>query len=222
MKALSKKLKWILLFFFLLAPYFVWKRGIEIHDVILVKEKFQIFIAEYQILSGFLFIVLYWINSAFNFPYAVLLTLVSGFLFGFSLGFIYSSISSTLGGFIGFILARKFYREDLLEKYKHSLTKIEKMISKNEIETVLTLRLVPLFPFFLVNILLGLSPVRWQVFLFYSWIGMMPATSLFVYAGTNLTKIKSISDILSLELLGSLVLLGIFPWLVKLIYKKLN
>jgi uncharacterized membrane protein YdjX (TVP38/TMEM64 family) len=212
--------KWILLFFLISIPYFFLRGRININQWQDLYSTLKTFSSDHPVYSGLGFIFFYLINSSFNLPFALYLTLGSGILFGFSYGFLLSSFSSTLGALFGFFLARMYYREDLILLHRESLEKVQKMILRNDRETILTLRIVPIFPYFLVNILLGLTNIKWEIFLIYSWIGMIPGTCLIVWSGTSLARIQNISDILSGEILVLFGIMGTLPWVVKSIYAK--
>ena len=157
-------------------------------------------------------------TTALSLPGAAVLTLAAGALFGFSVGTIVASISSTIGATLAFLLARFILRDAILRRYGARLAAVDAGFKRDGAVYLLSLRLIPAVPFFLVNILMGLTGIRTLTFAGVSWIGMLLGTMVFVYAGTQLATLQSMSDILSPGLLAALVLLGIFPLLARLVY----
>ncbi len=146
---------------------------------------------------------------------ATILTLVAGALFGVLAGTVIVSFASTLGATLAFLASRYVLRDSIQNKYGESLKGINEGIEKEGAFYLFTLRLVPAFPFFLVNILMGLTPISVWRYYIVSQVGMLAGTVVYVNAGTQLAQIEDLSGILSPALLGSFVLLGIFPLLVK-------
>lgn len=165
--------------------------------------------------TALLFFCLYITVIGASIPGAAILTLAAGAIFGLVWGSVIVSFASSLGATIAFLLARYLFRDVVQARFGKRLTAINTGVEKEGAFYLFTLRLVPLFPFFLINLALALTPIRTKVFYFVSQIGMLPATLVFVYAGTQLAKIDSISGILSPEIIGAFTLLGFFPLLTK-------
>ncbi|MFT6433127.1 MAG: pyruvate/2-oxoglutarate dehydrogenase complex dihydrolipoamide dehydrogenase (E3) component [Candidatus Azotimanducaceae bacterium] len=161
------------------------------------------------------FFVLYVAVTAASLPGAAILTLVAGAMFGVLWGTVLVSFASSIGATLAMLVARFVLREQVVAKFGAQLSGIDKGIEKEGAFYLFTLRLVPLFPFFAINLLMGLTKIKVLTFLFVSQIGMLAGTIVFVNAGTQLAQIESTSDILSLELLLSFALLGIFPLIAK-------
>ena len=115
----------------------------------------------------------------------------------------------------------KFYCETLQKKYQKQLATINQGVEKDGVIYLLSLRLIPLFPFFLINLLMGLTKMSVARFYLFTQLGALPGTFVYVNAGTALSKIKELSDIVSLEILLSFAALGILPLLIKFIFMPL-
>lgn len=163
----------------------------------------------------FLFSLIYIISAALALPFALMLTILSGAIFGLTLGIIIASFSSTIGATICFLISRYIAKDFIQNKYKKQLLKFNEGFKKEGAFYLFAIRLTPIFPFFIVNIVMGLLQITTIKFYFISQIAMLPATLLYVYAGVQISTLKSISDITSPELLILLFLIGIFPILSK-------
>ncbi len=162
-----------------------------------------------------LFFASYVAATALSIPGALVLTLAAGALFGLWVGLLVVSFASSLGALLAFLSARYLLRDAIQSRFGKSLAPINEGVRKDGVVYLLTLRLVPVFPFWLINLLMGLTPMKASRFYATSQIGMLAGTAVYVNAGTQLAAIQSAADILSPALLGSFVLLGIFPLLAK-------
>ena len=156
------------------------------------------------------FIGIYFLVVALSLPGATILTLAGGAVFGPVSGMLIVNIGATLGATAAFLVARFVLRDWVEKKFGDKLGPFNKGFSKNAINYLLFLRLVPLFPFFLVNLVSGLTKVRLPVYFFGTMFGIMPGSFIYANAGSNLARINSISDIASVGVLGALALLGVF------------
>ena len=179
--------------------------------------QFQDWRDQQPILVTLVFFVLYVLMTALSIPGATLLTLAGGALFGLAWGLAIISFASTLGATLAFIGARFFLRDWVQERFHQRLKAINQGVEKDGGFYLFTLRLVPVFPFFLINLLMGLTPIKTWTFYWVSQVGMLAGTAVYVNAGTQLAQIDSLSSIVSPSLLASFALLGIFPWLAKLV-----
>lgn len=153
--------------------------------------------------------------TALSLPAATVVTLAGGAIFGLGQGLLLVSFASTLGATLAFLLARTLLRERVQEKFASKLTAINKGIEQEGAFYLFGLRLVPLFPFFAVNLLMGLTTMRtWQYFVV-SQLGMLPGTIVYVNAGTQLGQLDSLAGIASPSLILSFALLGVFPLFAK-------
>ncbi len=158
---------------------------------------------------------IYVASTALSLPGAAVLTLAGGALFGLVTGTIIVSFASTLGATLAFLVSRFLLRDYIQGKFSDKLKVINDGIEREGEFYLFTLRLVPLFPFFLINLVMGLTPIKTIKFFFVSQLGMLPGTIVYVFAGTQLAQIDSLQGILSPGLIGAFVLLGIFPLLAK-------
>lgn len=175
--------------------------------------------SQHPVLISLLYILIYIATAALSIPGATILTLLGGALFGAFLGTIHIAIGASLGATLAFLSARFIFRDTLESKYAESLSTLNKGIEDGALNYVLFLRLVPLFPFFLVNILLGLTRLSTTSYFLGSLIGMLPGIFVYANAGSQLSSITSTADIASPGVLGAFALLGLFA-LIPILYKK--
>ncbi len=161
------------------------------------------------------FFAAYVAATALSIPGALVLTLAAGAIFGLGVGLLVVSFASSLGALLAFLVARYLLRDAIQARFGKALAPINDGVRKDGTFYLLTLRLVPVFPFWLINLLMGLTPMGAGRFYLVSQIGMLAGTAVYVNAGTQLAAIRSPGDILSPGLLGSFVLLGLFPLLAK-------
>ncbi|GAB2196753.1 FAD-dependent oxidoreductase [Sessilibacter sp. MAH4] len=185
-------------------------------------DTLQAWRAESALTFAIIFFTVYVITTALSVPGAALLTLAAGALFGFWWGVLIASFASSLGATLAFLASRYVLGESIQSKFGDRLSSINKGIERDGAFYLLTLRLVPAFPFFLVNLLMGLTPIKTITYYWVSQIGMLAGTAIYVNAGTQLAQIESTGDILSTELFISFFLLGIFPLIAKAIVSKVN
>ena len=167
------------------------------------------------VLGGFFLI--YVTATALSLPGAAILTLTAGALFGLAEGLLLASFASSLGALFAFLVSRYILRDTIKRKFPDRLASIDKGIEREGAFYLFTLRLVPLFPFFLINLLMGLTAIKSWTFYWVSQIGMLAGTFVYVNAGTQLSQLESLQGILSFDLILSFVLLGIFPLIAKTI-----
>ena len=167
------------------------------------------------LMVSFVFFSLYVLVTALSLPGAVIMTLAGGGLFGLIWGFILISFASTIGATLAFFVSRYLLRETVQNRFGDKLTAINTGVEREGAFYLFTLRLVPVFPFFLINILMGLTPIKTWAFYWVSQVGMLAGTLVYINAGTQLARIDSLGGILSPSLLFSFVLLGAFPLAAK-------
>lgn len=165
--------------------------------------------------SALAFFAVYVAVAALSLPGAAILTLVAGAIFGFWQGLLIVSFASTIGATLAFLSSRFLLRDYVQSKFGERLKPINEGVAKDGPFYLFALRLVPLFPFFVVNLVMGLTPIKTLPFYWVSQIGMLVGTAVFVNAGTQLAQITSLKGILSPAILGSFALLGIFPIIAK-------
>ncbi|MDP2405861.1 MAG: FAD-dependent oxidoreductase [Hydrogenophaga sp.] len=161
------------------------------------------------------FFGLYVLATALSLPGAVILTLAAGALFGLVGGTLIVSFASSLGATLAFLASRYLLRDSVQSRFGDRLKAINDGMAKDGALYLFTLRLIPVFPFFLVNLLMGLTPIRTGTYYWVSQLGMLAGTLVYVNAGTQLAQLSSLSGILSPGVLMSFVLLGVFPMIAK-------
>ncbi len=162
-----------------------------------------------------LFFALYVAVTGLSLPGAAIMTLVAGAIFGLGWGVLIVSFASTIGATLAFLAARFVLRDAVQARFGERLRAINAGIDQDGAFYLFTLRLVPLFPFFVINLVMGLTPIRSWTFYWVSQLGMLAGTVVYVNAGTQLALIESPGAILSPALLASFALLGVFPLLAK-------
>jgi len=161
------------------------------------------------------FFVIYVAITGLSIPGAAIMTLIAGALFGLLLGTIIVSFASTMGATLAFLGSRYVLRDWVQSKFGARLKAIDDGLAKDGAFYLFTLRLIPVFPFFVINLLMGLTRIRTWTFFWVSQLGMLAGTIVFVNAGTQISKIESTAGLLSPTLIGSFVLLALFPWAAK-------
>lgn len=195
------------------------------HDLTLagLKAREQELIGLYQqrpLLFAGVFFAFYVAATALSFPGAAVLTMASGAIFGFWLGVLIDSFASSIGASLAFLSSRYVLRDWVRTKFARRTRAIDRGVERDGKFCLLTLRLIPAFPFFLVNIAMGLTAMRLAPFYLVSQIGMLPGTMVYVNAGRQLGAIRSVGDVLSPGVIGSLLLLAIFPLLAKFVVDR--
>jgi pyruvate/2-oxoglutarate dehydrogenase complex dihydrolipoamide dehydrogenase (E3) component/uncharacterized membrane protein YdjX (TVP38/TMEM64 family) len=179
------------------------------------QAAIQGFQAGQPLLSIAIYFLVYVVATALSLPGAALLTLAGGAVFGLLWGTLIVSFASTIGATLAFLMSRFLLRDWVESRFGQRLTAIDQGVRREGAFYLFTLRLVPVFPFFLINLLFGLTGMKARTFYWVSQIGMLAGTVVYVNAGTQLGKLESLSGILSPALLGSFVLLGIFPLIAR-------
>ena len=163
------------------------------------------------------FFLLYVAVTGLSIPGAAIMTLVAGALFGVVLGTLIVSFASTMGATLAFLSSRYLLRDWVQGKFGERLRAVDDGLEKDGAFYLFTLRLIPVFPFFVINLLMGLTRIKTGTFFWVSQIGMLPATIVFVNAGTQISRIDSTAGLLSPTLIASFVALALFPWAAKAI-----
>ena len=179
------------------------------------KDKLDVYYQDHPLLVLGTYFVIYLASTAFSLPGAAVLSLAGGALFGLTAGTLVVSFASTIGATLAMLIARVLLRDWVKNRFVSQMTTINSGMIKEGPFYLFTLRLLPAVPFFVINLVMGLTPLRTVTFFWVSQLGMLPATLVYVNAGSELGKIQSIDDIFSPQLIISFVLLGIFPLLVK-------
>ncbi len=179
------------------------------------QESFQALTREHPVLVLGSFFVLYVVVVALSLPGAAVMTLAAGALFGFLPALILVSFASSIGATVAFLVARFLFHDAVQEKFGNRLKTINEGVRKDGAFYLFSMRLVPAIPFFVINLLMALTPIKTWTFYWVSQVGMLAGTAVYVNAGTQLGQLESLGGLLSPELIGSFLLLAIFPWIAR-------
>lgn len=179
------------------------------------KESLKLYFENNMLSTIILFSLIYIITTALSLPGATILTLAGGSLFGLLLGTLIVSFTSTIGATLAFLVSRFLLRDWVQNKFSDKLSTINDGLAKDGAFYLFSLRLIPIFPFFAINLLMGLTPIKAFTFYWVSQIGMLLGTLAYVNAGTQLIKINSLKGILSPGVLISFAILGLLPLILK-------
>lgn len=201
----------------LIALFFIFDLGqyISLESLKARQAQLDVFNQENPWTLMLAFFVIYVVVAGLSLPGAVILTLAGGAIFGLSKGLLLVSFASSIGATFAFLAARYLFRDAIQKKFGDKLAGINDNIEKDGAFYLFTIRLVPVFPFFLVNLVMGLTKLKTGVFYIVSQLGMLAGTAVFVNAGTQLAQIDSLAGILSPKLIASFALLGVFPLVAK-------
>lgn len=195
--------------------YFNLHQSLNLENIQARQNDFKQFYEQKPLLTLLSFFALYVVVTGFSLPGAAVLTLLAGSLFGLFTGTLLVSFASSLGATCALIGSRYVLRETIEQKFSSFLQTIQKGTEKNGDSYLLTMRLIPAVPFFVINLVFGLTKMPAWKFYVISQIGMLPGTLAYVNAGTQLSQIQSLGGILSFPVVASLVLLALLPFLLK-------
>ena len=164
----------------------------------------------------------YILMAALSVPGAAVMTLAGGALFGVVTGTIAVSFASTIGATLVFLAARFLFHDTVQRRFGKRMAVINRGVEKDGAFYLLALRLVPIFPFWVINLVMALTPIRTWTYFWVSQLGMLPATIVYVNAGTQLARVDSVGDVLSPQLIGAFALLGLLPLLLRWILRFLE
>ncbi len=179
------------------------------------RVSFQALFAGHPVLVLGGYALLYIVVVALNLPGAAIMTLAGGALFGFVTGLIVVSFASSIGATLACFVARHLFQGWVQARFKDRLVKINQGVEKEGSFYLFTLRLIPVVPFFVINLVMGLTRLPLRRFYWVSQLGMLPGTAVYVNAGKELGQISKMGDILSPSLIISFILLGVFPLITK-------
>jgi uncharacterized membrane protein YdjX (TVP38/TMEM64 family) len=168
------------------------------------------------------FFLLYVTVTAVSFPGAAILTLAAGALFGLVIGTIIVSFASTIGATLAFLASRHLFRDAVQSRFGDRLGAFNAGIEKDGAFYLFSLRLIPVVPFFVINLLMGLTSIRTRTYYWVSQVGMILGTIVYVNAGTQLARITTLRDVASPVLLASFAALGLFPWVARWIVAQIR
>ena len=165
--------------------------------------------------ASLIYALVYIVVTGLSLPGAAVMTLVGGAVFGLLWGTVLVSFASTIGATLAFLVSRFLFRDLVQRRFGDKLRTVNRGIEKDGAFYLFFLRLVPLFPFFVINLVMGLTPMRGLKFFFVSQLGMLPGTIVFVNAGTEIAQIDATTGVVTPGLIGSFVLLGLFPFVAR-------
>lgn len=224
---MNKNLLKIILIFFLAGIVFALIK-FEITDYLtlsyLKKNHTELlnFYSQNRLQTIVLYFGIYILTTALSFPGATVLTLAGASIFGFWPALLIISFASTIGATIAFLAARFLFRDIIQRRFSDKLETFHKGFEKDGAFYLFTLRLVPIFPFFLINLVMGLTKIKVISYFLVSQLGMLLGTAVYVNAGVEISKIESVKGILSPSLIISFILIGILPFAMKALLKKLR
>jgi len=175
------------------------------------KEQLELLYSRHTVAVAVSYMIIYILVTSMSLPGAAVMTLAGGALFGLMTGTVIVSFASSIGATLACFVSRYVLRDWVQGRFGTRLKAINQGIEREGAFYLFTLRLIPIFPFWLINLLMGLTAIRLVTFYWVSQIGMLPATLIYVNAGKQLSEISSPSEILSPALILSLALLGLFP-----------
>ncbi len=183
------------------------------------KDALRRFTETNYVLTAALFVLIYCVQTALSLPGATILTLAGGFLFGTFTGGFFVNIGATSGAALAFLASRYLFKETVERKFGTKLSSMQEGFANNAFNYLLTLRLIPLFPFFLVNLASGLTRIKPSTYISATAIGILPGSLVYSNAGKQLGTINSLKDIASPGVMGAFVLLGLLS-MVPVLYNK--
>ncbi len=186
------------------------------------QAEFLLWRDKAPLMVGFCFFAIYVLITTLSLPGATIMTLAGGGFFGLAWGFVIISFASSIGATLAFLVSRHLLRDWVQKRFGDRLQAINKGMERDGPLYLFSLRLVPIFPFFLINLLMGLTPIKTFTYYWVSQVGMLAGTLVYVNAGTQLARIDGLQGIVSPGLLLSFILLGIFPIIAKKINKWLK
>jgi uncharacterized membrane protein YdjX (TVP38/TMEM64 family) len=178
-------------------------------------DAFKFIVSEHQLAAIFLFFALYTLMAGLSVPASLIMTLVAGALFGRFLGAGVAVLAATFGATLAFWSSRFLMREWVQARLGQRLGALERGLARDGAFYLFSLRLVPLFPFFVINLAMGLTPIRTWTFFWVSLVGMLPGSFLYANAGSELESLERASDVLSAGVIVSLVMLAAAPWVFR-------
>ncbi len=177
------------------------------------KDVLATFVNENYLLTIVVFVLVYIVSVAFLIPIATVLTLSGGVLFGAVSGALYVNIGATVGAIFAFLFARYIIGQKVQSKYEKQLEKFNTELDNNKYQYLFSLRFLPIFPFFLVNFLCGVTKLDLKSFIITTSIGIIPGSFVYTYAGSQLSNIESLGDVFSKDILFAFILLGLLTLL---------
>jgi uncharacterized membrane protein YdjX (TVP38/TMEM64 family) len=205
----------------LIAVFFLFDLGrfLTLESLKANRDALTAFYQKNRLVMAAAFIAVYIIQTALSLPGAAVLSLAAGAIFGAVMGTLYVNIGATIGATLAFLVARYLFHDAIQNKFGSRLEKINKELEARGFNYLLFLRLVPVFPFFLINLGAGLTRMPLRTYFLGTMVGIIPGSFVFCNAGASLSTITSMSEVASPRVLGSFALLGMFA-LIPVLYQK--
>ena len=185
------------------------------------RDRVDAYYQSQPLRAALIYCMAYVVLTGLSLPAAGVMTLVGGAVFGLFWGTVLASLGAAGGAAVGFVIARFLLRDFIQRRFGSNLEVLNRGVERDGALYLLTLRLVPVFPFFIINLAMSLTPIRTLTFVSVSLVGMIPGTLVYVNAGTHLAQLD-VGGILSPGLVGSFVLLGLFPWIAKRLVRSIK
>lgn len=167
-----------------------------------------------------MFFLGYVLLTAFSIPGSLVLTVMAGAIFGTRLGIFLVSLAGTLGALIAFLISRYLLRDYVSQKFHRQSETINQNLKTDGVSYLFTLRMIPVSPFVVINLVMGVTSIHWSTFVWTTLLSMIPGNFLYVFAGRRIGEIQSPSEIMTIPLIIALTLLGIFPWALRRTIKR--
>jgi uncharacterized membrane protein YdjX (TVP38/TMEM64 family) len=218
-----KKVAIIILFTLVIVLFFYFDLGrfFTLASLKAHREQLATYNAEHRVAMVAAFMALYVLQTALSLPGAAILSLAAGAIFGAVMGTVYANIAATIGATLAFLATRYLLHDAVMRKFGGRLEKLNMELEARGLNYLLFLRLVPLFPFFLINLAAGLTRLPLRTFVIGTMLGIIPGGFVYCNAGASLVTITSLGEVASVRVLGSFALLGLFA-LVPVIYSKVK
>ena len=201
----------------LIAAYFVFDLGRYFSLDFFKSQQAAIdaYFRAHPLRTAAIYFAVYVVVTALSLPGAALMTLAGGAIFGLLSGLVIVSFASSIGATVAFLASRFLFRDAVQRKFGDKLAAVNRGVEREGAFYLFTLRLVPLFPFFVINLVMGLTPMKARTFYWVSQLGMLAGTAVYVYAGTQIARIDSLKGVLSPGLVLAFAALGLFPLVAK-------
>ena len=221
--SITGKIVVALLFLSAIGAFFIFdlKTYLSLETLKANRDGLLVFTQDHYVPAVALFILVYILQTSFSLPGATIMTLAGGFLFGSLWGPLYVNIGATTGATLAFLAARYLFHQWVERKFGDRLGPIQDGFAKNAFSYLLTLRLIPFFPFFLVNLLSGLTRVKVSTYIAATAVGIIPGSVVYTFPGRQLDTINALSELVSPRLLLAFSLLGLLI-LIPVVYRKFS
>ncbi len=182
-------------------------------------EKLRAVLKESPVMTTSVFVGIYLFLTVLSIPGSIILTLLSGAIFGLGMGLFWVMFCTTTGACLAFLMSRYMFRDYFSRRFRNQFNKMNLRVKKGGISYLFTLRMIPVSPYVVINIVMGLTNMKLWNFAWVTFLGMLPGTFLYVLAGKKIASIEKVSEIFSWEIIAGLSLLGLLPPLMRIFMK---